>query len=74
MAKYSQAAVDLGNVKAWWAALGPEAQSRQEAVDELVDRTETVLMREHSQWVKQMELAVTEHGDPNREDSGSASG
>jgi len=25
--KYSQAAVDLGNVKAWWAALGPEAQS-----------------------------------------------
>ena len=58
--KYSQAAVELGNVKAWWAALGPQAQSRKEAVDQLVDRTETVLMREHSQWVKKMAEATTE--------------
>ena len=67
--KYSQAAVELGNVKAWWMALGPEAQSRQSAVDELVERTETVLMREHSQWVVQLEQAANRQGDSTPEDS-----
>jgi hypothetical protein len=60
LTKYNQAATDLNNVKAWWTALPPEEQAKQENVTTLVDHTEQVLQSELDGWVQQMQNALAE--------------
>lgn len=60
LTKYNQAATDLHNVKAWWTALPPEDQAKQDNVTTLVDHTEQVLQSELNGWVQQMQNALAE--------------
>ncbi len=58
--KYNQAATDLDSVKAWWTALPPDDQAKQENLNTLVDHTEMVLQTEHDGWIQQMQNALAE--------------
>jgi len=55
---YNQGATDLNNVKAWWTALPPEEQAKQDNVTTLVDHTEQVLQSELDGWVQRMTNAL----------------
>lgn len=58
--KYNQAATDLANVQVWWTALSEDEKAESENIDKLIWYTETILQREHTGWVQQMENALAE--------------
>ena len=57
---YNQAATDLSSIRAWWVALSPADQSRQETTDRLVDQAERIMRAEHTGWVQEMQDAMTQ--------------
>ena len=57
---YNQAATDLAAIKAWWLALPPDAQLRQENIDRLVTRAERIMRSELTGWVQEMQDAMTQ--------------
>jgi hypothetical protein len=72
---YNQAATDLSSIRAWWVALSPADQSRQETTDRLVDQAERIMRAEHVGWVQEMQDAMTQlrleqAGDATSDDTG----
>ena len=59
LTKYNQTATDLENIKMWWNALSPGAQSNPSNIDSLVSHTEQVLQSELDGWVQQMQNALS---------------
>jgi SLOG in TRPM, prokaryote/SMODS and SLOG-associating 2TM effector domain 1/Protein of unknown function (DUF4231) len=57
---YNQAATDLAVIKAWWLALPPDEQFRQETIDRLVTRAERIMRAELTGWVQEMQDAMTQ--------------
>jgi hypothetical protein len=57
---YNQAATDLGSIRAWWFALLPSEQDRQENIDRLVEGSERIMRAEHVGWVQEMQDAMTQ--------------
>jgi hypothetical protein len=57
---YNQAATDLAAIKAWWLALPPDEQLRQDTIDRLVTRAERIMQAELTGWVQQMQDAMTQ--------------
>jgi hypothetical protein len=58
--RYNQATTDLENVRAWWIALTPTAQSSQKNIDSLVHYTESILKTEIVGWVREMQDVLAE--------------
>lgn len=57
--KYNRAALELNNVKTWWIALPAADQEKQFNIDNLVMRTEQILSSEFSDWMQEMQNALT---------------
>jgi hypothetical protein len=57
--KYNRAALELNNVKTWWIALPASAQEDQANIDSLVMRTEQILNSEFSDWMQEMQNALS---------------
>jgi len=57
--KYNRAALELNNVKTWWIALPTAEQEEQLNIDVLVMRTEQILNSEFSDWIQEMQNALT---------------
>ncbi|MEY3219977.1 MAG: hypothetical protein RIT27_1334 [Pseudomonadota bacterium] len=57
--KYNRAALELNNVKTWWIALPSIEQEKQLNIDALVMRTEQILNSEFSDWIQEMQNALT---------------
>jgi hypothetical protein len=57
---YNQASTDLIAIRAWWFALPPTDQDRQEYIDRLVDKSEQIMRAEHVGWVQDMQDAMTQ--------------
>ena len=60
IAKYTQAATELDSVKGWWVSLSAREQTEPDAADRLVEQTESILQKEHADWIKKMEDAMAE--------------
>lgn len=58
MTKFSQAASDLENARGWWQGLTPQIQTERDSFDQLVSRTEEILLREQMEWMRGMEQAI----------------
>src|SRR5262249_14405340 len=56
--KYSQSAITLSNIEAWWTALTSEERRDQRNAWKLVDSCEETLQAEMSGWVQQMRDAL----------------
>jgi hypothetical protein len=57
---YNQAAAALEDVKLKWSALSSTEKKDPLQFDKLVEETETILLGEHSAWVKQMQEAMAD--------------
>ncbi len=57
---YNQAAADLVAIRAWWIALSPEVQGRQENIDRLVTSAERIMQAEQTGWVQEMQDAIAQ--------------
>ncbi len=57
--KYNRAALELNNVKTWWIALPAAEQEKQINIDNLVMRTEQILSTEFSDWMQEMQNALS---------------
>jgi hypothetical protein len=57
--KYNRAALELNNVKTWWIALPAAEQEKQINIDNLVMRTEQILNSEFSDWMQEMQNALS---------------
>jgi hypothetical protein len=63
----------LGNISAWWAALGPRAD-RKENRNLLVDQVETTILDEVDFWAHQLQAALSRKGKRKKERHGSGEG
>ncbi len=58
--KYNLAATDLWNIKSWWNALSGLKKADPKQIDELVNKTETVLRNDMDSWSNRMSASIKE--------------
>ncbi len=65
---YNRAAMSLENVTSWWLGQGEKKQATAASFAELVERTETALAAENAEWVQEMQEAVQEAKEGEKEE------
>lgn len=65
--KYNRAGLELTNVKTWWIALPATEQEKQINIDNLVLRTEQILSAEFSDWMQEMQQALSSLKEKQRQ-------
>lgn len=65
----NQTMASLSEIRSGWEVLPADAKTKPERILGLVDKSENVLMAEHSKWLQQMEDAMASLREKNEEES-----